>query len=155
MGIYTENKEHLINAFSGFALQVEYEKDHGKFVSSYKSAQSYVENQIACEKGMDEYYAYVRECEQSDKRLLKAIRTVKGKTFVKHLLEVIDRDQTMGSKMAIVREPIGEFVKEQYGRYIKGYWVVQYSVGTEGDSFQGTICIEIRTDRYLKVHFSI
>lgn len=154
--MFKENRESLINHLDGFYRHVEYQKEHGNFLSVYKSASGYVDNQIDAENGMSEYYAYLEECERSDRRLFKAIASVKGKTFVKHLKSLINGEQTYGTRCEIVRQPIGDFQKEhEAGRQIKGIWVQQWSTGPEGDSFSGTVCVEIRPGRYFKFHFSM
>jgi len=155
MGVYTENRDLLIHHLAGFLNQVQYQKDNNTFVSSYKSAEGFVDNEIAIEKGMAEYYEWGHQCERSDRRLLRAIAAVKGKTFVKHIKDIIDDSTTTGTRMVILREPIGKFQEEKHGREIKGIWIDQWATGMEGDGFAGTICIEIRKGTYLKFDFSI
>ena len=154
--MFKENRESLINHLDGFYRHVQYQKEHGNFESIHKSACGYVDNQISAEEGMSQYYAYLEECERSDRRLFRAIASVKGKTFVKRLKELINGEQTYGTRCVILREPVGEYQKEtEYGNQIKGIWLQQWSTGTEGDSFSGIICVEIRPGRYFKFDFSM
>ena len=55
----------------------------------------------------------------------------------------------------IIKEPIGKFQEEKYGRQINGIWVKQWSVGMEGDSWEGFICVQIKQNKYLKFGYSM
>ena len=58
-GLYTENREILIHHLAGFINHVQYQKDQGDFISGFKSAEGFVDNEIAMEKGMAQYYDHV------------------------------------------------------------------------------------------------
>lgn len=119
-------------------------------------------------KTIDEMWAEVGEsrdkhnkaAEISNNRILKWCEAKHGKAFVNNLLRLY-KDCEVGSQMGfldlieIVNCPIGSYQPERYGSKIRGYWVDQWSVGTEGDSFEGYIYVKIRSNRFLKVRFSI
>jgi hypothetical protein len=100
------------------------------------------------------------EITRRNRRLLKAIRSIKGKSFLKNLVAVLQECE-VHSQLGIITEyqlsktPGKSFVSEKYGKEIKGYWVDQWSVGTEGDSYEGYVYIEIKPNKYLKAFFSI
>lgn len=85
-------------------------------------------------------------------RILKAILNVKGKEFYDSLMSVIKEDEC-GDKFEIVRKPIGEYQKENFG-VIKGIWVNQHSSGDSGDSFYGCVEVKIKKDRWIRMPFS-
>jgi hypothetical protein len=142
-------KHHLIDFFRVMQHEME-----GKEVSPESIARRYVENQISMENGMKEYYDYLALCRQKDERLLRAVKKVKGKTFYKYLIELLE-DRVDYTTMEIVNAPTGEHQStNDFGRTIKEYWVDQRSVGTEGDSFEGTICVQLKENKFLKANYS-
>lgn len=102
-----------------------------------------------------ELMEYEAECYRSNERLLRAIKKVKGKTFYKYLLQILKESDRVDGKMEIVSEPCGEFQNEKYGQTINGIWVDQWSVGMEGDSFQGYVCVQLKPNKYLKFNYSM
>jgi len=104
---------------------------------------------------MNEYHDYLNELDRKNKRLLKAIKKVKGNTFYKYLLQIIEESEGISGLAEIVSKPVGEFQAEKYGRQIKGIWVSQWSVGTEGDSWDGIVYVEIKPNKYLKFNYSM
>jgi hypothetical protein len=101
-----------------------------------------------------------KEIARSNKRLLRAIKKVKGETFYRNLKKCLRDltdccDHVDDMKYEIVRKPTGTFQKEPYGKEILGKWVDQWSTGTEGDSWAGYEYILIRTGRWLKVNYSM
>lgn len=150
------NKESLIWHFSSLAEKVLSDRNiEVPFCEIKKTAESYIDNQIAMQKGMQEYYDYLRDVDKKNKRLLTAIKKVKGKTFYKHLLTIIEESEGIDGFAQIVKEPVGKFQKEQYGRTIPGYWVDQWAVGMEGDSWEGTVCVQLKPNKYLKFSYSM
>jgi hypothetical protein len=145
-------KHHLI----GFYRQFEHQKENEPNISLNKFAASYIKNEVDMEKGMDEYFQWLQLVDKRNSRVLRAIKTIKGKTYYKHLISYLkDASVPEWCEFEIVREPIGDEQKvTEYGRSITREWVEQWSVGTEGDSFEGYICLELNPGRYLKFRFS-
>jgi hypothetical protein len=146
-------KHHLI----GFYNQYEFYKEGEPDLTINEFADSYIKNEVAMEEGMDEYFKNLKENDRRNQRVLRAIKSVKGRTFYKHLINYIkDAQMSEWSEFEIVREPVGDEQKvTEYGRSIKREWVDQQSVGTEGDSFVGTICLELKPGKYLKFGYSM
>jgi hypothetical protein len=66
-----------------------------------------------------------------------------------------DANPTEWHEWEIVSEPSGKKQKEtEFGHSIKFIWVDQWSVGTEGDSFEGYIEVQIKENKYLKFRYS-
>jgi hypothetical protein len=145
-------KHHLI----GFYSEYTFRKEGEPALTMNEFADSYIKNEIAMEEGMTQYFNGLKEVDKKNQRVLKAIRSVKGKTYYKHLISYLkDASVTEWCEFEIVRDPVGDEQKvTEYGRSIKKEWVEQWSVGTEGDSFEGYICLELKPGRYLKFRFS-
>lgn len=118
-------------------------------------ADNYIDNEMSMQKGMQDYHDYLNEENRKNKRLLRAIKKVKGATFHKYLLEIIEESEGIKGLAEIVKTPSGTFQKEQYGRQISGIWVSQWSVGMEGDSWNGIVCVEIKPNKYFKFSYSM
>lgn len=147
------NRERFYWLLSSFADRVRANPDK----PNAEIVNGFLDGEIAMEDGWKEYAKAVDEVDRKNKRLLYAIKRVKGKTYFKRLMQLINecegiRECFLGE---MVREPNGEFVKEPLGRQISGYWVDQRTVGTEGDSYEGTICVEIKPNKYFKFHYSM
>jgi hypothetical protein len=151
-----DNKESLIWHFASIADKalLQYGKEVA-FCEVRELAESYVDNEISMQKGMQEYYDYLNEENKKNHRLLNAIKKVKGKTFFKYLMEIIEESEGIKGLAEIVKKPIGTFQKEKYGRQINGYWVEQWAVGMEGDSWNGFVCVQLKEDKYLKFGYSM
>lgn len=144
-------KSHLVMFYN----QMEYSKSENENTPVAVMADRYIDNEIAMQKGMNEYHDYLNELDRKNKRLLKAIKKVKGNTFYKYLLQIIEESEGISGLAEIVSKPVGEFQAEKYGRQIKGIWVSQWSVGTEGDSWDGIVYVEIKPNKYLKFNYSM
>ena len=70
-------------------------------------------------------------------------------------MEIIEESEGIKGLAEIVDKPVGKFQEEKFGRQIKGIWVEQWSVGMEGDSYEGFVCVESGKDRYLKFGYSM
>ena len=70
-------------------------------------------------------------------------------------MEIIEESEGIKGLAEIVKEPIGAFQKEKYGRQINGIWVEQWTVGMEGDSYEGFVCVQIKPNKYLKFKYSM
>lgn len=123
--------------------------------SHHELINRYLDQEEQYDKIYEELTAYEADCYRHNERLLKVIKKVKGKTFYKYILEILKESNRVDGKMEIVRKPCGEFQKEKYGRTIDGIWVDQWSVGTEGDSFEGYVCVLLKPNKYLKFSYSM
>lgn len=151
-----ENKESLVWHFSSFADRCLSNRGmEVPLVEVKKLAEDYIDNEIAMQKGMQDYYDSMREIDVTNRALLNEIKKEKGKTFFKYLMEIIEESEGIRGNAEIVNKPVGEFQKEKYGRQINGYWVEQWSVGMEGDSYEGFVCVQLSPDRYLKFGYSM
>jgi len=151
-----ENKESLVSHFSMFANKLL--MDMGKEVATVnlrKAADDYVSNEIAMQKAMKEYYEYLRKQGEENNLLLLEIKKEKGNTFFKYLKEIIEESEGIRGVAEIVKTPNGTFQEEKYGRQIKGVWVDQWSVGDTGDSWEGTVCVQLSENRYFKFNYSM
>lgn len=153
--LISENKESFRNHLIQFASHIDYSNNAKEDKSVYQIADSYVKNQISMEDGMKAWADYENECFRKNKRLLKAIKSIKGKTFYKYLSGIIEGSEGIKGIAEIVKEPTGKFQKDNYGRQIKGIWVQQWSVGMEGDSWEGYVCVEIKPNKYFKFSYSM
>lgn len=151
----TENKESFRQHLISFHQQLEHEKSENPSVNVFTVIDGYIDNQLAMEKGMEEWMEFEREQDRKNLRLLKAIKSVKGKAFYKHLLEVIEESEGLKGLAQIVKEPVGKFQKESYGREIKGIWVQQWAVGDTGDSWEGNVCVQVKPNKYFKFSYSM
>lgn len=98
------------------------------------------------------YYTNVKRV---NNRILRAIKSVKGKVFAKELLSVIKESEGVVGPWKIVKKPKGGYQDEDYGTIIKGWWVDQWrNGGYEGDDFAGDIYIKLKKDKYLKIYYS-
>lgn len=151
------NEESIRHHLLHFLQVVEHYKDQESDKSAYDIAVAYIKDQVDMENGMDEYYQYILQVERKNNRTLRAVKSVMGKTFCKHLISYLKDVQPVNYAVwEIVREPEGDLQKvAEYGRSIRQEWVQQWSVGTEGDSFEGIICVPLKPGRYLKFHFSM
>jgi len=109
------------------------------------------------EAGWQAYADGIEKVRKYNARILRAIKTVKGKAFVKHLSALMESCEAVDwANWEILKEPIGsEQSIDEYGREIRKEWVDQRATGTEGDSWEGTICVQIKPNKYLKFHFSM
>lgn len=99
---------------------------------------------------------YDDECARSNKRMIKILKRVKGRTFVKRFLEVVESCDGVRGKMYLSSVPKGKKQSEdEFGRLIKYIWVDQRSVGMEGDSFEGTVSVEVKPNKYLCFDYSM
>lgn len=151
---YAENKDWITLQLESFISMYKYRKEESN-MNDYDIINLFVKDNIDMENGMNDYYNYLRECTRRNTRLLKAIKSIRGKTFHKYVLQIIEDSDRVEHLMEIVSVPVGEFQKENYGRQIKGIYVNQWSVGDSGDSWHGTICIEIKQNKFLKFGYEM
>ena len=153
---WKEHGETIKSHLKNFCDQYQYQKDQTPAINIHDFAEDYIKNEIAMEQGMQEYFDGIDEVDRRNSRLLKAIKAVKGKAFYRHLIALIkDANPTEWDQWEIVNEPGGVKQKEtEFGRGIKYIWVDQWSVGMEGDSFEGYIWVQIKENKYLKFRYS-
>jgi hypothetical protein len=133
----------------------EWQSKHNPELTKNDFINSYLDNRQAEEDWWRALSEYENECDRKNKRLLRAIKSVKGRTFYNHIMDIIVESEGIDGLAEIVREPVGAFQEERYGRHIGGIWVLQWSVGLEGDSFEGYVCVEIKPGRYLKFPYKM
>lgn len=153
---WKQNGETIKSHLTSFYDQYEYQKSQDSKINIHQFADDYIKNEIAMEAGMDEYLKGLEQVDKHNRRILKAIKAVKGKTFYRHLVALIkDAGSVSWNEWEIVKEPNGKKQKEtEFGRSIKQIWVDQWSVGTGGDSFEGYIWVQLKENKYLKFRFS-
>lgn len=94
-----------------------------------------------------------KEIMRINNRLLKAIGNQLGKQWVEDISECMEESEADGA-MELCRKPRGQYQEDEYTSF-KGVWVDQWSVGMEGDSWEGYICIELKKGLWLKSHYSM
>jgi hypothetical protein len=151
-----EDRQQKYWEISGILDMWDWNRKEKPELTKHEFINKYLDNKQAeedCYRGLIEYE---NECARKNQRVLRAIKSVKGIAFYKHILAIIKESEGIRDVAEIVREPIGTFQKEQYGRSIKGIWVNQTTDGGYlGDSYAGTICIELKPGRYLKFHYAM
>jgi hypothetical protein len=153
---FKEDGERLKYHLTGFYNMVEYERKKDPTLGVGYLANRYVDNETRMENDMQEYCNYMKEIDRKNRRLLNAITAVKGKTFYKHLATIIEESEGLRGLAEIVKEPIGKFQKEQHGRKIPGIWVDQTTDGGyTGDTFAGTVCVQISENKYYKFNYEM
>lgn len=104
---------------------------------------------------------YAKEVRRSNKRLMRVIKRIKSPSFYRGLSAYLRelKDNCYGSenmKYKITRTPRGKYQTENgCGRELKGVWCEQWSVGMDGDSYEGFVSIKLRENRFLTVNFSM
>jgi len=153
---WKEHGEKIKSHLTAFYEQYEYFKRDEPELMLHDYADSYIKNEVSMEEGMQSYIEGVQQTAKYNLRILKAIKKVKGRTFHKHLVNLMKDSQAVDwDNWEIISEPTGDHQKEdEYGKSIKQVWVDQWATGTEGDSFDGYICVLIKPKKYLKFRFS-
>lgn len=157
MIVVSEHIEELRSHLIGFYNMSEYTLKEKPNTPVGILADNYIKDQLAMEEGMRQYVESLNKINAYNKRILRAIKSVKGKTFFNHLIAFIkDAEASEYSQFEIVAKPVGKMQEvSEYGREIKKEWVVQQAVGDSGDSWSGSICVQIKPNKYLKFDFSM
>lgn len=150
-----EDRQRRYWNLSAFYNHVKYMEEHHPAACINEIINKYLDNQDYEAKVWQEIADYDEEVWRHNQRLLRAIKGVKGKTFHKYLLEIIKSCDRLRDKMEIDSQPNGTWNDEKYGRTIKGIWVDQWSVGMEGDSFEGYLWVQLKENKYLKISYSM
>lgn len=153
MIINEENRQEVIWLLDGFYNHIKYMEN--KNLPPMKIIEPFVDGQIKMYNAMSEYYDYLALENKKNQRLLKAIKKVKGNTFYKYLMEIIDESEGIQGLAEIVSKPTGKYQEEHYGRTIKGIWIEQWNVGMEPDSYNGTVCVQLKPNKFLKFNYSM
>ena len=151
----SEDRQRKYWDLSSFYGHVKYMEEYHPDAREPEIINIYLDNKEAEAKAYQEMADYDKEVWRRNERLLRAIKAVKGKTFYKHLLEIIKSLDRIDGMMGVVKEPNGKWQDERYGRTIKGLWVDQWSTGTEGDSFSGNAYVQLKENKYLKIGYSM
>lgn len=124
--------------------------DRDRIIKEYVTEQAMYHD---CYSGLTKYDD---ECDRSNKRMLRVLRKIKGRTFVKRFLELAESCDRVNGKMWLSKSPNGkQQVENEFGRLIKNIWVDQRSVGTEGDSFEGTVSVQVKQNKWLCFNYSM
>lgn len=109
---------------------------------------------------IDDGYKAMDEAQQAadaeNNALLEKIKTEFGAIYTSHIEECLRESEAPAdfTRLEIVEKPTGKAQAEDWGSFKKVY-VEQWSVGTEGDSFDGYLYIPLPDDKFLKAAFSI
>lgn len=156
--LVSEHKESLRHHLIAFHNIREYRLKEKPDTPIGALADDYIKDQLDMEEGMRQYFEACDKITKYNQRILSAIKTVKGKTFHNHLVALI-KDSEGGidyCKWQIASTPVGTCRDvTDYGRGIKKEWVKQQAVGDSGDSWEGTICVQLKPNKYLKFNFSM
>ncbi len=111
------------------------------------------EAQLAKEYREREYEELLSIHEHND-RIMKAIRSTKGEEFEESVADCIEESEANDwYQMELVKEPTGEHQEDD--NIPEGVWVLQWSVGDSGDSWEGYVCIKLKEKMYLKFRYSM
>ena len=114
-----------------------------------------VEEQKTAADFLKEEVSWLAETSRVADRLIKTIRSVKGDVFADSVIECMEESEINEYyKVEIVSETVGGYQEEDYEGF-KGIWVQQWSVGDSGDSWEGYVCIQIKSNKYLKFRYSM
>ena len=171
--IPTEKKEALFNFCENFVenmIDENLENDEWKIIESEEHQMIVTDKkdsrdftvyvdmnksmEDAWEHIMIEEQKYEEEVKRVNDRILAAMESLRGKYFVKDILDYAENIEVHGA-WEIVRQTKGEFQKEEEFEFMKGAWVDQWcNGGYLGDEFSGDVYIEIKKDRYLKMGYA-
>jgi hypothetical protein len=151
--ITKENRESYKSNLISFYNCITDDYNKGKPVNEVVDA--YLDDLIAMNEGMTDYYNHLKEIEEENRKLLLEIKRSNGKTFYKYVCQIIEESEGIDGLAEIVDKPTGTFQEGYYGRQINGIWVEQWSRGIEGDSWGGYVYIQLDVDKYLKLPYSM
>ena len=95
------------------------------------------------QKELDERY-------KKDQEVLDSIKQKVSPTFYKLIEQEIEESEG-GFNYKIVDKPIGDFQND----YNIKVWVDQHAVGDSGDSWEGTVSVELPDKKYLMWNFEM
>ena len=106
----------------------------------------------AWQKAMEDLQAYDEECTKHNKAILKQIATKLGNKAIADFKNLLDF-ANVRDKLEIVSKPDGENQNEECGVFTE-VRVDQWSVGMEGDSFEGFIYGKFANMEWIKIPYS-
>lgn len=97
-------------------------------------------------QAFDALYEWEQEIAEHNSKILSSINVTNDE-----IVELLDYADVKG-KMSIVESPRGENQNETYKSFTRVF-VDQWSTGTEGDSFAGSIYAEFAKGKWLSIPF--
>lgn len=111
---------------------------------------------LAVQEGYKAMADEQREADAENNALLEKIKTDFGAIYADHIRECLADAPAPSdfTRLQIVDKPTGRPQAEDWGSF-KQVYVEQWSVGMEGDSFDGYLYIPLPDGKFLKSNFSI
>lgn len=106
----------------------------------------------AWQKAMEDLQAYDEECNKHNKEIMEQVTAKVGNKALEDFKGLLDFAGVTG-KIEIVSKPDGDNQDESCGVFTE-VWVDQWSVGMEGDSFEGFIYGKFSDTEWLKIPYS-
>lgn len=106
----------------------------------------------AWEKAIEDLQAYDEECNKHNKEIMEQVTAKVGDEALEDFKELLDF-ANVTDKLEIVSKPDGDNQNESCGVFTE-VWVDQWSVGMEGDSFEGFIYGKFADMEWLKIPYS-
>ena len=114
-------------------------------------------------KILDKYFdagwkQFVKEARQenaiANKKLLSEIEPITGKEFIDDLLSLMKDIKEKDSLLTIVTSPEGMELNDSRYTTITKVWIKQRSTSAFiGGSIEGSLCIQIAKDRWIKINY--
>ena len=106
----------------------------------------------AWQKAMEDLQAYDEECNKHNKEIMEQVTAKVGNEALADFKKLLDF-AAVTTKLEIVSKPDGDNQHESCGVFTE-VWVDQWSVGMEGDSFEGFIYGKFANMEWLKIPYS-
>ena len=106
----------------------------------------------AWQKAIEDLQAYDEECNKHNKEVMEQVIAKVGNKALADFKKLLDFADVTG-KLEIVSKPAGDNQNESCGVFTE-VWVDQWSVGMEGDSFEGFIYGKFANMEWLKIPYS-
>lgn len=152
----SEERQRKYWELSSFYNHIKFMQEHHPDACPNEIINKFIDNREQEAKVWEDLAKYEEEVWRHNQRLLRAVKKVKGRTFHKYLLSIIESCDRVKDKLEIDKEPNGDWQKEtDCGRTIKEVWVDQWATGTEGDSWDGYLWVQLKANKYLKISYSM
>lgn len=103
------------------------------------------------DEGMREWHEAERELHEKDAAVMRNVKKqVSAERYASIEMEIENSEKAYNYR--IVQKPVGESYIGDHG--IRG-WVDQRAVGLSGDSWEGSVCVEISSHEYLMWDFEV
>jgi len=114
-----------------------------------------VDTWLATVEGYRQLAEAQREIDTENNALMDRIKEDFGAQYASHIRDCLTECEAPAghSRLEIVEKPSGRAQAEDWGSF-KEVFVQQWSVGCEGDSFEGYICIPLPDGKFLKSFYS-